>query len=508
MKDLTETAIKNWVLALAAIASFMAALDALVVTTALSTIHRDLGASIEMLQWTVNAYNLSFATLLLTGAALGDRFGRRRMFAVGLSLFVAASAACAMTGSVGWLIAARTLQGAGAALLMPLAMALLSAAFPREERAKALGIFGGVTGLAVIAGPVIGGAIAEGFAWQWIFWINVPIGLVAIPLVFSRTRESHGPGTTLDIGGLILVSGAAFGVVWGLMRGNGAGWADPDGAATLIAGLLLAIGFVVHEMRAREPMLPMRFFRGRAFSAGIASSLLFYASMYGVLFFIAQFFQAAQGFGPFGAGLRMVPWTATLFVFAPLGGRLVNRFGERRLVVGGLLLQAAGMAWIAMIATPDIAYGRLVGPMILAGAGVSMAMPAAQNAVISSVAATEIGKASGAFNMFRFLGGAFGVAILVAVFDRAGSFSSPQAFSSGFTAAVGVAAALSTAGAIAGVGLPGRGERLFRNAGGNRVLAEIPPPDQVRGQAIGVYFHPPKLAAADLETMIDPPPAR
>jgi EmrB/QacA subfamily drug resistance transporter len=458
MKEPSENARKSWVLALASIASFMAALDSLVVTTALGTIRRDLGASIETLQWTVNAYNLSFAVLLLTGAAVGDRIGRRRMFAAGLGLFAVASALCAMAGSAGWLIAGRALQGAGAALVVPLAMALLSAAFPREERAKALGIFGGVTGLALIIGPVVGGAIAEGFAWQWIFWINVPIGLIVIPFVLSRIPESYGAGAALDIGGLILVTGAAFGAVWGLMRGNSAGWTDPEVVTTLLAGLLLAVGFVAFELRARAPMLPMRFFRARAFSSGIAASLLFYAAMYGVLFFIAQFLQTAQGHGPLGAGLRMVPWTATLFVFAPLGGRLVNRLGERRLVVGGLLLQAAGMAWIALIATPEVAYVRLAAPMILAGAGVSLAMPAAQNAVMGSVAAAEVGMASGAFNMFRFLGGAFGIAILVAVFDRTGSFGSPQAFSGGFAAAVGVAAALSAAGALAGLGLPARRE--------------------------------------------------
>jgi EmrB/QacA subfamily drug resistance transporter len=459
-----EKSAKNWVLALASAASFMAALDALVVTTALGTIRQDLGASIEMLQWTVNAYNLSFAVLLLSGAALGDRIGRRRMFSAGIGLFVAASALCAMAHGVGWLIAGRALQGAGAALVMPLAMALLGAAFPRDERAKALGIFGGVTGLALIAGPVVGGAIAEGLAWQWIFWINVPIGLVAIPLVLTRMRESHGPGAALDIGGLVLVTGAAFGVVFGLMRGNSAGWAGVEVAAALSTGLLLAVAFVAFELRARAPMLPMRLFRHRGFAAGIAASLLFYAAMYGVLFFIAQFLQSAQGFGPLDAGLRMVPWTATLFVFAPLGGNLVNRIGERRLVVGGLLLQAAGLAWIAVVAAPDVPYVALVAPMVLAGAGVSVAMPAAQNAVMSSVAVAEVGKASGAFNMFRFLGGAFGIAILVAVFDSAGGVASRQAFSSGFAAAVAAAAVLSAAGAIAGLGLPGRPETALATA--------------------------------------------
>jgi len=456
MEQFNEKAARSWVLALTSAAAFMAALDAQVVTTALGNIRHDLGASIETLQWTVNAYNLSFAVLLLTGAALGDRFGRRRMFVVGIGLFVGASVICAIAGNAATLITGRALQGAGAALLVPLAMALLSAVFPREERAKALGIFGGVTGLALIAGPVAGGAIAEGFAWQWIFWINVPIGLVTIALALWRIPESRGPAVALDIAGLVTAGGAAFATVWGMTRGNSLGWSNPEVVTALLAGLLLWIAFVAAEQRLREPMLPLRLFRIRSFSAGIAASSMFYAGMYGVLFFIAQFFQTGQGYGPLGAGLRMLPWTATLFVFAPLGGRLVQRLGERALIFSGLLLQALGLLWVAMIAAPDTPYAALAVPMVIAGAGVSLAMPAAQNAVINAVAASEIGKASGAFNMFRFLGGAFGIAILVAVFDHAGGLSSPQAFSAGFAAAICAAAILSIGGALAGLMLPAR----------------------------------------------------
>jgi EmrB/QacA subfamily drug resistance transporter len=450
MKELSEKALKNWVLALASLASLMVALDALVVATTLSTIRVDLGASIEALQWTMNAYNLSFAVLLLTGAALGDRFGRQRMFVAGLSLFVAASAACALARSAGSLIAARAVQGAGAALVMPLAMALLSAAFPPQERGKALGIFSGLTGLALIAGPVVGGAVAEGIAWQWIFWINIPIGLIAIPLARSRIPESFGPGTAIDMLGVVLVTGAALGLVWGLMRGNNVGWTSPEVATALVAGFLLAIAFVIWELRADAPMLPMRLFRSRAFSSGNAASFLYSASLYGTVFFMAQFLQTAQGYGALGAGLRLLPWTATLFVFAPIAGALVNRMGERSLIVFGLILQAVGMAWIALIAAPDLA------PLIIAGAGVSMAMPAAQNAVLSSVVQTEIGKASGTFNMLRFLGGVSGIAIAVAVFAASGSFGSPQAFSAGFAAAIGVSAVLSLLGAFAGTWQPAR----------------------------------------------------
>jgi EmrB/QacA subfamily drug resistance transporter len=464
MMNSGEKTTKTWVLALASTASFMVALDALVVTTALGTIRQDLGASIEALEWTVNAYNLSFAVLLLTGAALGDRFGRRRMFAAGIGLFVAASAACALAGSIGALIAARAVQGAGAALVMPLAMALLSAAFPREERGKALGIFSGVTGLALIAGPVLGGVVAEGLAWQWIFWINIPIGLIVIPLVRRHIRESVGAGTALDVPGLALVTGGAFALVWGLMRGNGDGWDSAEVVAALTASLVLAVAFVAWEMRAPEPMVPMRLFGSRAFASGNAASFLYHSSLYGTLFFMAQFLQSAQGNGPLGAGLRLLPWTATLFVVAPLAGRVINRIGERPLVVVGLALQAVGLAWIALIAAPDLAYVKLVAPLILAGAGISMAMPAAQNAVLGSVAPSEIGKASGTFNMLRFLGGAFGIALLVAVFAGTGSLSSPQAFNAGFATAISVSAVLSLLGAVAGLGLPGRREAALTPA--------------------------------------------
>ena len=456
---------KLWVLVLASAASFMAALDALVVTTALGTIRRDLGSSIEALEWTVNAYNLSFAMLLMTGAALGDRFGRRRMFAAGLALFVAASAACALAPDIGSLIAARAVQGAGGALVMPLAMALLSAAFPREERGKALGIFSGLTGLALIAGPVVGGAVAEGLAWQWIFWLNIPIGLLIIPLALTRIPESFGSDTRLDIGGLALITAAALGLVWGLMRGNSAGWVSVEVTAALAAGLLLAFAFVAWELHVRAPMVPMRLFRYRAFASGIAASFLFYASLYGTLFLLPQFLQTAQGHGPLGAGLRLLAWTATLFVTAPIAGVLVNRIGERPLVVFGLLVEAVGMAWIALIAAPDRAYVELVAPLIAAGTGLSMAMPAAQNAILGAVAAGEIGKASGTFNMLRFLGGVLGIALVVAVFAATGSVASPQAFSAGFAAAMGVSAALALAAAIAGLWLPARRAAILAQAG-------------------------------------------
>jgi EmrB/QacA subfamily drug resistance transporter len=446
----------RWVLALASVASLMAALDTLVVSTALSTIRLELGASIEHLEWTVNAYNLSFAVLLMPAAALGDRFGRRRMFAAGLGLFAAASAACALAGGVGALIAARAVQGAGAALVMTLALALVSAAFPPERRGAAIGILQGVTGLSVASGPLIGGAIAEGLAWQWIFWLNVPIGLATIPFVLTRIDESFGPDTRLDVPGLALVTGGALGLVWGLVRGNAAGWGSAEVVAALVAGALLVAAFVAWELRAREPMLPMRFFRSRAFSAGNAAIFFTFASLFGAVFFFAQFLQTGLGHGPLDAGLMLLPWTVTLFVCAPVAGALADRVGERPFMTGGLLLQAAGMAWIALIAEPGLAYGAMVAPLVIAGCGVSMAIPAVQSSVVGSVGHEAIGKAAGINSTMRELGGVFGIAIAVAVFAGAGSYAGAEAFSDGFAPAIGAAATLSLAGAIAGLALPGR----------------------------------------------------
>ncbi len=447
---------QGWALALTSVASLMVALDVLVVSTALSTIRVHLHASIQQLEWTVNAYSLSFAVLLMTASALGDRYGRRRLFAGGIGLFVTASAACALAPNVGCLIAARALQGAAAAVVAPLALTLLSAEFPPERRGQALGIFSGITGLAVLGGPVVGGAITQGLAWQWIFWLNVPVGLLAIPLVLARMEESRGPRAALDVPGLALVTGAALGIVWGLVRGNSAGWGSHEVLGALTTGVLLAVGFVAWELRTREPMLPMRMFRSRAFASGNAATFLMSASLFSAVFFMAQFQQITLGQSPLGAGLRLLPWTATLFVVAPIAGSMIRRTGERSLIVTGLLLQAAGMAWIALIARAGLPYAQMIAPFILAGAGVSMSLPAAQTAVVSAVRPAEIGKASGAFTTMRQLGGAFGVAISVAVFTGAGSYASPAAFSDGVAAAMGVCAALSFTGAIAGALAHGR----------------------------------------------------
>ena len=303
---------------------------------------------------------------------------------------------------------------------------------------------------------MVGGAIAEGIAWQWIFWLNVPIALLVVALAPGRIAESVGSDSGVDLRGLALVTGAALAAAWALVRAHAAGWRSIEVITAFAVAIVLTAAFVHWELRAREPMVPMRLFRSRSFSSGNAAGFFLYASLYGTLFFMAQFLQTAQGYGPLGAGLRLLPWTATLFVIAPIAGALVNRVGERALIVGGLLLQAIGLGWIALIAAPGLAYVWLAAPLIVAGVGVSMAMPAAQNCVLGAVGKHEIGKASGTFNMLRFLGGAFGIAVLVALFAAVGGVGSAQSFSDGFAVAIGISAALSFLGAVAGIGLPGR----------------------------------------------------
>ncbi|WP_329240095.1 DHA2 family efflux MFS transporter permease subunit [Actinoallomurus sp. NBC_01490] len=448
------TAEQRWALVLASVGSFMVVLDALIVATALTAIQRDLHASIEDLEWTVNAYTLSFAVLLMTGASLGDRFGRRRLYIVGLALFAAASAACALADGAGALIAARVVQGVGAATIMPLALSLLNATFPPERRGWALGVYGSVTGLAALLGPVLGGVITQGLAWQWIFWLNVPIGLAAIPFVRVRVREGFGQGTAIDLPGLVLFTLAALGLVWGLVRANSAGWGSATVVAPLAGGAVLTMAFVGWQSRARAPMLPLRLFRSRAFSTGNALIFLLNGSMMGAIFFMTQYQQVALGQGPLGTGLRMLPWGVAPFLIAPVAGTLTDRLGARPLVVTGLTLQAAGMAWTALIATPHLSYGALVTPMSVAGIGFALGIPAVTKAAVSTSARADIGRASGAYSTMRQLGGAFGVAIPAAVFAATGGYATASAFSHGFAWALAVAAALAFAGMLAGLLLP------------------------------------------------------
>jgi EmrB/QacA subfamily drug resistance transporter len=455
MTKTTITTTQRWVLGLSALASFMVVLDLLVVATALPTIHRDLGASLEDLEWTVNAYTLSFAVLLMTGAALGDRLGRRRMFAAGLGLFAAASAACALAPSVGALVVARTVQGAGAAMIMPLALALLNSAFPPERRGWATGVYGSVTALAVVLGPVLGGAVTQGLAWPWIFWINVPIALVAAPLVLWRVPESRGGVARVDLAGLLLSGIAATGVVWALVRGNSVGWGSAETLGATGLGAAALVAFVAWERRAPAPMLPLRLFRSRSFSAGNVAMFFLSATTTGAIFFTAQLFQVGQGLGPLAAGLRLLPWGLLPMVLAPYAGSLSDRIGARNLIVVGTVAFAAGVGALALAAAPHASYLVLVVPILLSGAGLGVAIPAITRSAVSLVAAPDLAKASGAFSTLRQLGGAVGVAVGGVVFATSGGYGSAALFLDGYTPAVLVAAALALGATAAGLSLPG-----------------------------------------------------
>lgn len=440
----------TWVLALACVGSFMVALDGLVVMTALTSIRLDFAASASELEWAVNAFTLSFAVLLMTGAALGDRFGRRRIFVSGVALFTAASAACALAPDPGWLIGARAVQGAGAALVTPVALAMITAVFPAQERGRVLGVYSASIGLGVLLGPVVGGSITEGIAWQWIFWLNLPIGLALVVLTQLRVGESHGPRAGFDAAGVVLASLASFGAVWGLVRGNAAGWGSGEVVAALLGGGVFLASFIAWEAVAPSPMLPLRLFRSRRFAAGNAVSFFLFASNLSGTYVLAQLFQDGFGHGPLGAGLRLLPFTAALAVLAPAAGRLTDRVGERPLVVGGMLLQAVGAAWLALRTDLEVAYTELALAMVLIGVGTALTMPAAQRAVVGSVAPADIGRAGGIFSTLRWFGGTFGIAVAVAFFVARGGYASPGSFIDGFAPASSAATGFALVGAIAG----------------------------------------------------------
>src|SRR5690242_12093077 len=447
---------RNWALVLTSAAFFMVALDALVVITALPAIHHDLGGSVSTLEWTVNAYTLSFAAGIITAAAIGDRLGRRRVYVAGLLLFTAASAACALAPTAGTLIAARAVQGAGAAIVTPLSLTILTTAWPAQRRGTIVGIWGGIAGLAVAAGPLVGGAVVQGMNWHWIFWVNVPIGLAAAVGSVIKLGESRGPATRLDIPGVVLVTIGAGGILWGMVRGGEAGWGTGEVITAFVLGAVALAAFAVWERRAPEPMLPARLLRIRAFTAANATGFLQSAALFSAAFLAAQYFQLGLGFDPLGAGLRFLPWTATPVLVAPLAGRLADRIGPRPLMFSGLVLQAAGFAWIAVIATATVNYTALILPFVVAGVGISMALPATPTAALSAVPPAEIGKASGVNNTLQRFGGVFGVAVVTAVFTATGHLGTPEQVAAGFRPALAVAAGLSVLGAAAALAVSQR----------------------------------------------------
>jgi EmrB/QacA subfamily drug resistance transporter len=474
-----------WTFVVTSAALFMASLDNLVVTTALPSIRDHLHASLEGLQWTVNAYTLTFAVLLLTGATLGERYGRRRMFTLGLALFTAGSAGAALAPGIGALVAARAVQGVGAAIVIPLTLTLLSAAVPPQRRGLALGAWGAVGGLAIAIGPLVGGAVVEGASWQWIFWLNVPVGIALLPIARFRLTESRGSSTRLDLPGLVLASLGLFGIVLGVVRGNDHGWTSITVLPPLVIGALLVAAFIGWELRAREPMLPMQLFRNRGFTVTNLASLLMFFGMFGSIFLLAQFLQVVQHYSPLEAGLRTLPWTAMPVFVTPVAGALSDRIGGRPLLVTGLALQAIGLGWLAAVTSPTVAYMTLVPAFVVSGVGMSLFFAPVANVVLSSVRRDQEGIASGANNAIRELGGVFGIAVLGAVFSARGGYTSGTAFVSGLVPAVWVGAAVVAVAAAAALLLP-----RLRRATASPALAPADEPDQVTELAPALVREP------------------
>jgi EmrB/QacA subfamily drug resistance transporter len=451
---MTESRRRGWTLAIVSIGLFMVVLDNLVVNVALPSIHRDLGASVQSLEWTVNAYVLSYAVLLLTGAALGDRFGRRRMFMAGIALFTVSSAAAALAPSTGLLIAARAIQGIGAAIATPLTLTLLADAFPPDRRGMAIGIWSGVSGIAVALGPLVGGAMVQIASWHWIFWINVPIGAALVPLARARLSESYGANAQLDLGGLALGSTGLFGIVFGLVRSQSLGWTNPEVLISLVAGALLVIAFIRQERRSAAPMLPMSFFADRGFAVTNIVSMAMYFGMFGSIFFLSQYLQDVLHNSPLQAGVKLLVWTGATMVVSPLAGFFSERYGSRLFMASGLGLQALALGWMAAVASVGLSYTSLIAPFILAGAGMALVFAPAANAVLSSVRTDQAGQASGATNAIRELGGVLGISVLATVFTSHGGYGSSQAFVNGLLPAMWVGVAVLGTGALIAVALP------------------------------------------------------
>lgn len=444
----------GWAVVITGMALFMASLDNLVVTTALPVIRVHLHAGLSGLEWTVNAYTLTFAVLLLSAAALGERFGRRRVFLAGVATFTLASAAAALAPSVGALVAARAVQGLGGAMIMPLSLTLLSEAVPPERQNVALGVWGAIGGVAVAVGPLVGGAVTTGWAWQYIFWLNVPIGLVLLPLARWRLAESRGTRRPLDVPGVLLGSAGLFGVVYGLVQGNSRGWSSTPVVAAFAAGAGGLLAFVLWELRSPHPMLPLRLFARRGFAAVNVVAMLFSFGMFGSVFFLSQFLQTVQGYTPLQAGLRVLPWTGLIMVLAPIVGRLADRWGGRVLVVTGLALQSAGLLWLAALLTPGTPYADMVPAFVLAGTGMALFFVPLASLVLGSVPHALEGVASGTNSAFRELGGVLGISVLGAVFSASGGYRSAQDYVSGLTPAITVGGVAVALGVLVALVLP------------------------------------------------------
>ncbi|WP_125567956.1 MFS transporter [Companilactobacillus insicii] len=421
----------SWILALTSLGFFMSMMDSMIVTTASTAIRSDFNITVSTLQWAMNAYNITIAAVLLVGVSLGERLGRRKIYNIGIFIFTLGSILCAISDNITFLVFARVIEGIGASVMTPMSMAILTNALPISERGKALGIWSGIGGLALIVGPSLGGFIVTQFTWQWIFWINVPIGIIAICLSKKILPESTGDGDKTNILDALLIIITSAGIIWSL--------SEITSTSSLllpsvigIFSLLSGIWFVFRQKGEDRPMIPLGYFKSVTFSGGNIATFLLYGSMYGVVFFLPQFLQVVGKSSSLDAGLKILPWTGTLVIVAPFAGKSVDKYGEKMISTLGLLFQGVGYLLIMIFVNEHSSYLIMVLPLALAGVGLSMAGPALQKAVLGSVDKIDIGKASGIYNVFRLLGGAVGTTVSVLVFYKFGGTSNAKLFTNGF----------------------------------------------------------------------------
>jgi EmrB/QacA subfamily drug resistance transporter len=441
---------------LASVTAFMVGLDVLVIMTALPTLLQTLRATASGLGWTVSAYEIGFAASILTSSALGDRYGRRAVFVAGVAIFTAGSAWCALSSAsgIGMLITARAFEGIGGGTSMALGLAIITEVTPPAKRGTAFGIWGAIMGMAVACGPLVGGVILHFLSWQWIFWVNVPIGMTLIVLSMVSIKETRGDVRRLDLIGLTLATAAILLILQALIRGGSVRWSDPTIIVGLVAGISALWAFLHWERRCSHPMIPLTMFRNRRFAGGCAASFALGAGLYGNAFIFSQYLQLAVGADSFGVGLRLLPWVAAGPVVAPLAGVLADKLGERPIIAAALAMFAAAFFAIGLLVMSGHTYATLIVPLLVAGTGVAAAFPSTATAVMRSVDSGRFATASGVSNAIRQAGAAFGVAVAVAMFSTFGGYESGPQFFDGFGAAVITLAAVTLLGVIPAMIIP------------------------------------------------------
>ncbi|MDQ1129237.1 DHA2 family efflux MFS transporter permease subunit [Microbacterium sp. SORGH_AS_0888] len=459
------------VVAAASLPMFMATLDNLVMTNALPVLHAELGATVEQLQWFVNAYTLSFASTILVAAALGDRFGRRTVFLSGIAIFGVGSALAALSTDPGQLIAARALQGFGGAGVLPLSLALLAGGVPERRRPLAIGIWGGVSGLGVAVGPLVGGAVVEGWNWQAIFWINVPVAVVAIPLALFALNNDFGARARIDVLGAVLAGAGVLALVHAIVRGNDDGWSSLGVVAEIVGGALLLVAFVAWQARTRSPLVPLRLFRDRSFSLTNAVGFAFSFGTFGAVFILIQYMQVVQGSTPLEAAVQTTPWTIAPMFVAPIAGIIAPRVGTRILMAVGLVMQGAALGWIAIVMSRSVPYAELVPPFLLAGIGMGLVFAPSATALLATLPGADHASASGVNSTVREIGVALGTAVMTAIFVGAGGQLRPDLYVDAARPAVVVGAAVLLATAVLAIWLP-----AGRAAGSAAPATAVPDP--------------------------------